>query len=285
MNISHSRRWWCIAAVVAIPVAVYAASPASKPLTKEPLKTVDLFEGMASGDLEVTVIAKDAKEGTLTVKNKLDKPLTIKLPEAFAAVPVLAQGRRNGGGGAAGLNAGVGMGGMGGMNQGMGGGMMGGGMMGGGMMGGGMGGGGMFSVAPEKMAKGNITLVCLDHGLKDPNPKVPYKLIPIEAYAKNAEVTEVVKMLVRGELDQHSAQAAAWHLQNGLSWEELTNKIGAKHINGSVEMYFSAANLQRAMAATNVAKERAEKLPEQKPLSTAAVTPYRSPGEELASKP
>src|SRR6185436_12219294 len=71
MRISHSIRWWCVAAVVTIPVAVLAASPVSKTTEKEPLKTVDLFEGMASSELEVTVIAKDAKEGTLTVKNKL----------------------------------------------------------------------------------------------------------------------------------------------------------------------------------------------------------------------
>jgi hypothetical protein len=287
MSILFTRRSFGIAAIVAIPVAVFAASPVSKTVDKETGPAVGLFEAMASGDIEVTVVAKDAKEGMLTVKNKANKPLTIKLPEAFAAVPVLAQrgGARGGAGGMGGM--GGGMGGMGGM-QGMGGGMMGGGMggMGGGMMGGGMGGGGMFSVAPEKVAKGAITLVCLDHGLKDPNPHVPYKLIPLESYAKNAEVTEVVKMLARGELDQHSAQAAAWHLQNGLTWEELTNKIGAKHLNGSVEPYFNAVNLQRALAASQAAKERAEKLPEQQKLSTAtpAVTPFRSSSEDLATK-
>src|SRR5262245_33426114 len=267
MKSSHSCGWFCVAAV-AFPLAVFAASPASKTEVKEALKTVELFEGMATGDLEVNVVAKDAKEGTLTIKNKLDKPLTIKLPEAFAAVPVLAQGRR--GGGVA--NNGGGIGGAGGMggNQGMGGGMMGGGMMGGGMMGGGMmGDGGVFNLAAEKMVEGAITLVCLDHGLKDPNPHVPYKLIPIEAYAKNKEVTELVKMFVRGEIDQHSAQAAAWHLQNGLSWEELARKIGAKHLNGSVEAYFTSEELQRAFAATRAAEQRAEKGPKQKPESSS----------------
>src|SRR6185436_4347731 len=120
-------------------------------------------------------------------------------------------------------------------------------------------GGGMFNVQPEKVAKVKIALVCLDHGLKDPAPQVPYKLIPIESYAKSAEVTEVVKMLSRGELDQHSAQAAAWHLQNGLTWEELVKKVGVKHLNGSIEPYFTGAQLQRAMLASHIAGERAEK--------------------------
>jgi hypothetical protein len=258
MSILFSRRSLGIAAIVAIPVAVFAASPVSKTVDKETGPAVGLFEGMASGDIEVTVVAKDAKEGMLTVKNKANKPLTIKLPEAFAAVPVLAQR-----GGARG-----GAGGMGGMGGGM----------------GGMGGGGMFNIAPEKITKIKFVAVCLDHGKKDPTPNMPYQIIPIESYAKNGQVSEMIKMLVRGEIDQHSAQAAAWHLQNGLSWEELTNKIGAKHLNGSVEAYFTPANLQRALAASQVAVNRAEKLPEQAASTAApALKPYRSPSENLAT--
>jgi hypothetical protein len=111
--------------------------------------------------------------------------------------------------------------------------------------------------------KGKMTIVCLDHGLKDPNPRVPYKLIPIEQYAKSPVVTEVVKMLVRGDIDQHSAQAAAWHLQSGLSWDELAKKIGIKHINGSVEPYFLQGHLERAFVAARVATERIEKAPKE----------------------
>ena len=154
--------------------------------------------------------------------------------------------------------------------------MMGGGMGGGGMMGGG-GGGGFFNVAPEKVAKVKLVTVCLDHGKKDPNPRVPYKLIPIESYAKSTEVAEVVKMLVRGEIDQHSAQAATWHLQNGLSWEKLAAKVGAKHIGGSTEPYFTRTHLERAFAAVQVAEDRAEKASQEK-----TETPQKSPGEELA---
>jgi hypothetical protein len=159
-----------------------------------------------------------------------------------------------------------------------GGGMMGGGMMGGGM-GGGMMGGGMFNVAPEKVAKVKLPGLCLDHGLKDPSPHVAYTLVPIDTYAKSTAVAEVVKMLGRGELDQHSAQAAAWHLQNGLSWNELANKIGAKHIGGKTEPYFNVAHLQRALTAVRVAEERAAKAPQGKP---AEKTPSKSLGDTLA---
>jgi len=255
---------WAVVAV-AMPSLVWSASPAAK----EPAQAVGLFEGIESGAIEVTVIPKDSTVGTITFKNKTDKPLTIKLPEAYAGVPVLAQGALAGAGlGGGGAND---VGGGGGANQGFGGGMM------GGMMGGGMMGGGMFNVPAEKAIKGKITIVCMDHGQKEPNPRVPYKLIPIEQYSKSADVTEVIKMLVKGELDQHSAQAAVWHLQNGLSWEELAKKIGVKHINGSTEPYFTAVQLQRAFAAAHVAKKRAEAVPSEKASGSI--------GEVLANQP
>jgi hypothetical protein len=280
MKLSLWHYGWCVVAA-AIPLVGLAASPESnKPAEKEPAASVELFEGIKSGDIDVTVVAKDSKEGTITIKNKTGKPLTIKMPQAFAAVPVLAQmmGGAGGVGGRAGRNGGAGgMGGMGGM-QGMGMGMggMGGGMMGG--MGGGMGGmGGMFNVGPEKVQKLKVAAVCLDHGLKDPNPHVAYKLIPIDSYAKSPAVTEVLKMLARGEIDQHSAQAAAWHLQNGLSWPELAGKIGVKHLNGSVEPYFTAAHLERALVASRVADERSEK-------ASKELSPTKSLADGLAQQ-
>jgi hypothetical protein len=259
MLVSSLRAIVCALAVWLVAVEVQAVEPAagSKPAAaaksaaKPEATTIELFAGIESGEIEVKVIPKDATGGNIMVKNKTDKPLTIKVPEAFAGVPVLAQlcgGGCLGGGGFGGCGGG------GGGNQGFGGGMMGG--MGGGM--GGMMGGGMFNVAPEKVTKIKFVAVCLDHGLKDPNPHVEYTLVPIESYAKDPAVTEVVKLLAKGKLDQHSAQAAAWHLQNGLSWKELAQKVGAKHLDGSVEPYFTALHLRRATAAARFAEEQAK---------------------------
>lgn len=274
MQLSLVRLCGGAALVLCLPLFAIAASP-KKPAAKAPAQTVDLFDAMKSGDIEVKLIAKDSTEGNVTIKNKTDKPLTIKLPEAFAAVPILAQGF--GGGGMMGGGMDGGMQGGGGQQGLGGGGMMGG---GGGMMGGGGGmqgggGGGFFNVAPDKVAKAKVVVVCLDHGMKDPNARVPYKLIPLESYAKTAEVAELVKMLAKGQIDQHSAQAAAWHLQNGLSWEKLAAKIGAKHLNGSVEPYFTTVHLQRAFTAVRVAEQRAEKASRENP-------PVTSVGEKLA---
>src|SRR5687768_14780940 len=131
MSYSGTRILWCAALAAVLPVIGWAASPSKV----EPSKAIDLFKAIDAGDIEVNLIPKDAVEGTITVTNKTGKPLTIKMPEAFAGVPVLAQ--LNGGGGLGGLGGGNNNGGgNSNANQGLGGGMMGG--MGGGMMGGGM---------------------------------------------------------------------------------------------------------------------------------------------------
>ena len=85
--------------------------------------------------------------------------------------------------------------------------------------------------------------------------------MPIESYAKDPAVTEVLKLMVRGKLDQPSAQAACWHLQNGLSWKELAAKIGVKHLNGRVEAFFSPSQLDRALGATRAAQNAVESTP------------------------
>jgi len=63
-------------------------------------EVVEMFSGIEKGQIEVQLIPKDSTQCNVLVKNKTDKPLSIKLPEAFAGVPVLAQ-----------LGAGAGMGG------------------------------------------------------------------------------------------------------------------------------------------------------------------------------
>jgi hypothetical protein len=228
---------------------------------------VDLFTAMNSGDIDVRLFLKDSTGGTITIANKTNKPLTIKLPDAFAGVPVQAQFGGGGmmGGGMMGGGMGGGMGGMGGM-QGFGGGMMGGGMggmmggMGGRGMGGGMG-GGFFNVPAEKVGKLKVVGVCLEHGKKDPNPRVVYQVKPIETLAKDPQLVEVVKMIARGEIRQHAGQAVAWHVANGLSWQELAAKVGAKHLNGSTEPYFTREELELAFRAEREAARRADEFP------------------------
>jgi hypothetical protein len=242
----------CFAFGAALAPGFVAAAAGPVPAADNaPTAVVDLFEAQRAGQIEVKLIPKDAAEGTVVITNKSQQPLSIKLPAAFAGVPVLGQRGARGG-----VNGTIANGATGGGNQGIGGGFGGrGGIPGGG---GGIGGpGGIFNVAPEQVGKLKVVSVCLEHGKKDPSPQVAYDLVPLESFAKDPKVIELVKMLGRGEVDQRAAQAAAWHFGNRLSWQELAEKIGAKHINGTTELYFSSAELDRARQVATEADRRA----------------------------
>ncbi len=206
---------------------------------------VDLFVAMKSGDVDVKYVAKNSREGQLLVKNNTDQPLTVKLPDAFAAVPVLAQA-------AAGSNRSSGNN-KNNQNQGVGGG----GGLGGGGNRGGIGGGGAFDIAAEKVAKLKIDTVCLEHGKKEPNAHVPYEVRPIEAFTSDANVQELCKMVAAGNIDQRAAQAAAWHLANHMTWEQLIDKK-VHHLLGGDEIYFTSSEIRAAMQLTDRAMKAAE---------------------------
>jgi hypothetical protein len=165
----------------------------------------------------------------------------------------------------------VGGGGGGNVNQGFGGGM-------GGMGMGGMGMGGFMNVGPDRVGKFKVATVCLEHGKKDPNPRVPYEMKPIESFTQKAELIELCKMLGRGEIDQVSAQAAAWHLSDGLSWQELARKVKIRHLNGQTKLYFNPQQLQQALRAVRVATERTRS------EGSPGTAPTQSPGEALSRR-
>jgi hypothetical protein len=221
--------------------------------------TVDMFAAIEKGDISVKLIPKDSTESQVLIKNETDKPLNVKLPDAFAGVPVLGQNLA-GAGGAGGRHSGGSHSGSGGnQNQGMGGGMGMGGMM-----------GGMMNVPPEKVGKLKVPTVCLDHGKADPRPAVPYVIKPIESYSSKPGVRELCQMLGNRQVNQRAAQAAAWHLNNGMSWEQLAAKR-VRHLNGQSQPYFTPAEIQAGMqVATSAVRAAKEK---EKPAKSSATTP------------
>ncbi len=199
-----------------------------------------MFRAMADGQLTVDYIAKDAKQANLIFRNQTDKPLKVKLPETFGAVHVLGQMGGMGGMGGGGMGmGGMGMGGGGGGAQGMGGGMGGGGMD--------MGGMGMFRVDVDKPRKMPVATVCLEHGKQDPTPRMKYKVVPLEVVNSDPQIAELCKMLGTGKVSQNTAQAAAWHVANGLSWQELANKPRVVSKYTGIELYFSQFEVQNAI--------------------------------------
>ena len=237
------------AAMTSISVNAPAfAAEVSKEVAIEP--TVEWFAAEEAGQIEVKFIPKNATEATVMVKNLTAAPVRIKLPEAFAAVPINAQGFGGGG---------------------MGGGGMGGGGMGG-MGGGGMG-GGMMRVPGNKELKVKVATVCLEHGKPDPNPKMAYKMIPAEQFTQDARVLGVCKMLGYGLTTQNTAQAAAWHLTDNMSWEQLAakNRVQSKY-TGNVP-FFAPFELRQA---SNVVAEVT--LRYEKEATTSDKPYYEQPG-------
>jgi hypothetical protein len=210
-----------------------------------PQPPVALFDALSAGLISVKLVPQDATGGTIRIMNTSGRPLSLALPDAFAAVPVLAQAGPAGGGLNGGNNANNG--GAGSSNQGLGGGFGGLGGLGGG--GGGLG-GGFFNIGVGGIRKTRFSAVCLELGKPDPNPRIPYEMRPLETFCTDRRLLALVTRFGRGEIDQPAAQAAAWHIANGLPWEQLAAKVGRRHLNGSSEPFFTADQLGRAQAIT-----------------------------------
>ncbi len=245
----------------------------------------DVLEAEAEGLVEVKYIPNDSRSAQIVVANRTDQPLTLRLPDAFTGVPVLAQLGMGGMGGMGGGMGGMG-GGMGGMGGGQtmgGGGMggMGGGMggMGGGMggMGGGMGGmgGGLFSVPPEKTRVVKVATVCLEHGKDEPSPRLPYRLARLEQFSDDPALAALLVSLGRSEIPQRVAQAAAWHLSSGLSWQALAAEKIDRPGGVADVPYFSPNELYAARQVVMTILSR----PENRRTSGSTGRQIRSPGE------
>jgi hypothetical protein len=250
-------------AVVLLVQLVPAADEQSTP------KGTDLFQAIDNHQVDVKFIAKSDHDARVLVKNNTNQPLTLHMPEAFAGVPALAQfgggggGNRGGGGGGRSSSGRSGSSGGGGQQQSVGGG----GQSGGG--GGGGGGGGFFNVAPDETAKIDVPVVCLNHGFREPNSSASYNMVRADEYLEDRpQVVELLKAFGNGGLDHQAVQAAAWHLNNDMSWDELKAQLQGTKRSHNRPPYFTAAELRAGMAyansATTLAEQNADKYAQEK---------------------
>ena len=121
---------------------------------------------------------------------------------------------------------------------------------------------GSYNVPPEKVGQLKVATVCLEHGKREPHEQIPYEIKPLESVTARPGVRELCTMLSNGQINQRAAQAAAWHLNNGMSWQELAAKR-LRFANGTSQPYFRPQEIQSGMnvasAATRLAKERQQK--------------------------
>jgi hypothetical protein len=255
--ISWKQYSLCLAlSAFTLHATAFAADRSIKNLSapKPEQRTVEMFAAMEANEIEVKLIPKDDTEARVIIKNNTKKPLNVKLPDTFAARPVLAQvgggTRSSGSGSTSGGGQQTGGGGMGGMG-----------------MGGGMGGGmGMFSVPPEQLGQFKVPMVCLEHGKKEPRPNIPYEIVPLDKFSKDPALKELLVAFGKEKLDQRSAQAAAWHLSNKMSWQDLANKR-IEHLDGTSEAWFSVQEINAGMQFATAATTLAAKTPVTKVLA------------------
>jgi hypothetical protein len=234
----HMRCSWCLAMIIGCLV-IGSVALTSRADSGPAAKTVELFEGMKNGEVGAKIVVMNDHEARVFLANQTKQPLDIQLPEAFAAVPAVAQFGGGGGGRSTSTSTGGG-------NQTSGGGF-----------GGGGGGGGVFSIPPESTERLDVPVLCLNHGLRDPSSSKPYNLVPAESQIDRPAVIELLKAFGRGELQHNAAQAAAWHLNSDVSWKELSAKLTGTRRNFHRAPYFSRDELNAGLAYANEASRLA----------------------------
>lgn len=120
-------------------------------------------------------------------------------------------------------------------------------------------GGGMMRVAPEKTRKMALNTVCLEHGKPDPNPRMAYTIVPLDRVVEDRRVHAVCEALGYNLVTQNTAQAAAWHFTDNMSWGELAqkNRVESKY-TGNIR-FFNPIELRTAAVLVAEAQRLAAK--------------------------
>jgi hypothetical protein len=110
-----------------------------------------------------------------------------------------------------------------------------------------------------------------------------YRIVRLAEVNDSPEVAQLCKALAQGKVPQNTAQAAAWHIANGLTWEELSKKPRVISEYTGIELYFSGPEIQNALRLTAIVQQQAAEITaspgDQTPSSGQSAT-YRSPGEK-----
>lgn len=108
----------------------------------------------------------------------------------------------------------------------------------------------VFEVPAGKTVQFPVTSVCLEYGKPEPKPNMAYLIVPVEKYSRNPVLHELLPLFAKHRVGQRVAQAAAWHVSNGLSWTELSGIMGQSTIPAPM---FDRASLQQANRLVNEA--------------------------------
>jgi hypothetical protein len=210
MRLSPIRRQLVLAAALAAAFAgSLPAAVADDKLRREAEKArnVKLLEADRQGEIEARWIAFNAAEGRLLVTNKTSEPLKVLVPSVMVAEHMLPAKTVAGPGRAQtlgiGPHAGTGYQQNGFFNDGV--------------------DAAFFFVPAGKSARADLPSVCLEFGRPDPSKNMRYELRPVTSFTKPAPIEAFLKAWHTERFSQNVAQASAWRLADGLTWERLAS--------------------------------------------------------------
>ena len=247
-----------LAGCMAAGTSAWSAEPPAKEAAAKQAAAAELFAAIDDGTVEARVIVRDQYHARVILRNKTDAPVALRLPDVFAARPILAQqgfpfpatnqnqNQRqtqpqsvSGPMGSQGGNQGFNMGGQ--QNQNFFGNNN-----------------NVFNIPPESVRSVSIACFCVELGKPNPRSIHPYELVKFDEVGGDATLAAVFERYARGDLDREAVQAAVWHVVNDKSWDEL-GKLSRKIALNAEAPIFSERQLRLARDLTaHAAREAAE---------------------------
>ena len=241
--------WQAALCTVAVVILTGASALAQESSSSD---TVELFAAIEAGQITVEVVPRDAEQLAMIVTNETDRPLTIELPGAALAQFFPQPGGQaniNQNNNNSPQNLGVGF--PAGQNVGQ------------QPFGNRQGGQRLFQGAQFKVPAGatirpRVACVCLEHGKPTPSPHHAYVLRPLSEFSENSELAALLELSSYGNYTQREMQVAAWHVTDGISWEEF-KEMRTDPLRGRSRRAYSERELEQARALfDSVAQETQE---------------------------
>jgi hypothetical protein len=130
-----------------------------------------------------------------------------------------------------------------------------------------------FLVPAGKTVAVRAPTVCLHYGRREPTPRMSYRLVAIETVSEDPRLALILGGMAHGHVSQKVAQAAAWHLSSGRTWEQLAAEV-IKQAGGDPDLpFFSAAELAAAQRAVAVADQMVQRRPNPEPVTESSSSP------------
>lgn len=214
----------------------------------------DLFVAVDRGSIQARMVVRSQYQAKLILTNQSAVPQLIQIPDVLGARPILAQqnsffGPQSGSGQSIGSSAANAPQSVGGAPQGS----SSRGTTFGSSIFSGSGMNNIFNIAPEQVRTVEIKCLCLEHGKPNPRSAVQYELVPLAEINDDPKLAEVLKSYGRGDADRDVAQAAAWHLSNEMTWDDLAALSQKIALNAS-RPWFSTHQLRSAKELVDTAK-------------------------------